>query len=287
MYKPIKKFQIICGVALASVAIVMVYGDFIRRIDAKNDGKATQVEMAIELTRYVHSMADGMNNPRKGTLLYEEINGIRKQALCNDYASVLKRMIQELRIGRARILNVSFNPNGWDMHTLVEYFSEVQGKWIILDPTFAMVVKRKSDNMYATAEDVQQATLRLDWSGLKFILIDDRKYNYYLDYPLLFLNLHRGSASKETAANSLDAYVSKVSLPIVGHRGWYFLKYLGENVNDNKITLEVKIDGELSTLIFDGVNQTTKIFGANSIVIPHNEGNKIVAYKLKRFVFDG
>ena len=186
------------------------------------------MDEAIELTRYVRSMADSRHAPRKGTLLYKHIDGIRKNALCSDYAPVLQRMIRDLMLGNARVLNVSFNPNRWDMHSLVEYFNKEQGEWVILDPTFSMVVKRKPDGAYATADDIRQATLNKDWSDLDFVLMDNRKYDYYIDYPLLFLNLHRGSEEKGEA-ESLDPYIERVSLPIDGRFDWYLLRYLGKN----------------------------------------------------------
>lgn len=244
-------------------------------------------KLAIELMRYVRSMADDKHFPKEGTLLYELIKGERKNALCNDYALTLKRMILDMKLGYARTLNISFNPNGWDMHTLVEYFNEKQGEMIILDPTFSMIVKRKSDGKYATAEDIQRSTLIRDWSKLEFVQLEDREYDYYLDYPLLFLNLHRGSEDWRERANSPIPYLESIALPIEESPGFYLLQHVGQNKNDgsNTITEKVEVNGELQTIVFDGIDKTSKVFGAASINIPLKTKQNIVAYKPKRFVF--
>jgi len=237
--------------------------------------------------RYVRSMADNRHIPKKGTFLYERIKEARKNALCVDYAHVLKRMILDLKLGDARLLHISFNPNHLDMHTLVEYFDKGQGEWIILDPTFSMFVKRKADGMYATAADIQRSSLNRDWSGLEYILLDDRQYDYYLDYPLLFLNLHNSTGDWKVGARSPVPYLEMVPLPVEKRPGWYVLQYVGQKRidDDEKITAKVEVNGALQTLVFDGIEQTSKVFGATSIFVPKNIKQNIVAYKPKRFVF--
>jgi hypothetical protein len=58
---------------------------------------------------------------------------------------------------------VAFNTNGYDGHTLVNLLNPETGKWMLLDPTFDLVVKR-ADGGWATAEDVSEAATASNWS---------------------------------------------------------------------------------------------------------------------------
>jgi len=278
---------LIGGTVLVGFTIILCYGTGVFHVTPKGSDNSNQTKMTIELMQYVRSMADDRHIPREGTFLYEQVKGLRENALCNDYADVLTNMIQGMKLGDARVLDISFNPNRYDMHTLVEYFDERQQEWILIDPTFSMLVKRKADGMYATAANIQQATLNRDWSELEFILPDDRKYDYYLDYPLLFLNLHRDSSKGKEEARSLLPYLEKVSLPVEGIPGWYILQYVGHKGKgtEEKITASVEVNGALQAFIFDGIEQTSKVFGAKLVSIPQREEGRIAAYKPKQFVF--
>ena len=277
---------LIGSILLFALAAVFIYGIQTTEVATPSSRGGNQTKLAIELTRYVRSMADDNHIPRDGTFLYERIRGVRENALCSDYAPVLKRMIKRLKLGDARVLNISFNPNGWDMHTLVEYFDEKQKEWIILDPTFAMYVRRKKDNGFASARDIQQATMNRDWSGLEFVTLNGAKYQYYLDYPLLFLNLHGEKKPWKAQATSLLPYLENAPLPARERRGWYILQYVGKDASDEgAIDASVEVNGSARSLVLDGIGRTSKVFGATSISVPEALHKEIVAYNPKRFVF--
>jgi hypothetical protein len=275
------------GIVLTGLALILGYMISAQQVVSENTNSINSDKLAIELMRYVRSMSDDKHVPKEGTFLYEQTKGTRGNALCVDYALVLKRMILDMKLGDARILNISFNPNHFDAHTLVEYFDKQQGEWIVLDPTFAIYAKRKSDGMYATAADIQRSSLNLDWSELQYFILDDRQYNYYLDYPLLFLNLHNSKSYENVKVESLIPYLIKVTLPVEDDTGWYVLQYIGRNAMDDNesITAKVEINGTLQTIVFDGIEQTTKVFKATSIYIPQDITQNIVAYVPNRFVF--
>ena len=52
------------------------------------------------------------------------------------------------------------------------------------------------------------------------------------------------------------------------------------------ITATVEVNGRSRTFVFNGVGQTSKVFGARSVTVPETEKELLVAYGLKRFVFE-
>ncbi len=85
---------------------------------------------------------------------------------CTDYAGALNGIIQHYKLGESRILQVAMVNNGYDVHTLVEYFYAKQSQWIVLDPTFNLTATRKSDGGFATAADISRAVRLFQWNAI-------------------------------------------------------------------------------------------------------------------------
>lgn len=93
-------------------------------------------------------------------------------------------ILNKMRKDSARIKHVSFNPNDYDMHTVVEYNNN--GRWVMLDPTFAMFGINEKGKI-SSASDIRDTVV----SNAKVRYYSDysTKYGYYINYPLLFLNI--------------------------------------------------------------------------------------------------
>src|SRR5439155_8740842 len=138
---------------------------------------------------------------------------IRDPALCTDYAATLLGVIEQLNISApSRILNVAFNQNGYDEHTLVELFNADTGSWMLLDPTFDLTARLAGKNAWATAEDISGSTRLMRFSDIEYVFLGDAgdlyARAYYLDYPLLYLNVY--DASDAEAPSALQ-YLDQVS----------------------------------------------------------------------------
>ena len=83
---------------------------------------------------------------------------------CVEFAQALVRALRQQRNRLpARLLNTCLLGNGYDCHTLVELYLPRSGRWMLLDPTFAVTARRR-DREWATAGDVSDAVRRGDWN---------------------------------------------------------------------------------------------------------------------------
>ena len=204
---------------------------------------------------------------------------------CTQYALTLTSVLSQMNVQEsARILNVAFNTNGIEGHTLVELFNESESVWMLLDPTFAASAKRASDGKWATAEDIRSATLAGDWSRISYEFLDaqsdSRFRGYYLDYPLLFINLFRWTDPFVLGeGTSPMPYLSSVSLPLAGPAEDYLLKC------DTGTDATLIWDGAVQTLPCDGIDLLSRIITATSLEIQSESPVTFTTYKPMRFVF--
>src|SRR6185295_5859772 len=117
----------------------------------------------------------------------------------------------------SRKLEIAFNANGFDTHTLVEMLDPSSNRWLMLDPTFDLTVKTVN-GAWATAEDISAATQALQWSSVSYLFLGNRNdayvRAYYLDYPLLYLNVfHVGQTSTLGQGHSVLPYLLTAPLP--------------------------------------------------------------------------
>ena len=194
-----------------------------------------------------------------------------------DYATVLLSILQEMNIARpTRYLSVCLKPNSYDGHTLVE-FLEPGGTWMILDPTFALTVRRTADGQWATASDVSQATRTMRFSDVTYLFLGERgdavARSYYIDYPLLYLNIC-GETGCPGSTSLL--YMDPVSMPVDAEGLYAIQGALGSPV-------DARVDGTAVRLDCDPVDGLTYIFGARTIdSLP---GIPIQVFRPHRFVF--
>jgi hypothetical protein len=184
---------------------------------------------ALDLVATVRAMADDANNPLPGTLLEHfvslrlaELPGSQPQALCSDYSTTL---IQELtNAGVAlpfRPRALAFNDRAYDSHAVVEILDTDSGRWLVLDPTFG-IETMNADGVPATAEEISAAARGRNWSLLSFRFLtpagDSYARNYYLDYPLLYLNVYVGGSTTPVEPSvSLTPYLDYLGVSVDGY----------------------------------------------------------------------
>jgi len=244
-------------------------------------GADDRITAALWAAGFVRGMADISNLPFAWTPLWNRMyTGGKTVAFCGDYEEILVGILAEVNVGtEARVRQVLFYPNSYDGHIL-NVIRDESDRWVVIDPTFALAAKRQSDGAWATAEDISEATRLQAWDTISYIPARPEgtfyAENYYIDYPLLFLNVDLTSI----AAPALP-YLEEVPLPIDGHgfSDIYILQCM--NASDQTILL----DGMTTTMSCPGPEHLTKAFSAGSIAPLASAGSDFRIYQLRRFVF--
>jgi hypothetical protein len=261
------------------------YSDTSFRVVDRPTGFQQRLQTALSLTDQVRMMADLNNLTIEGTLLHQlAASHGRQWALCNDYAETLLQMLQEYGIGPARYLNLGFNSNYYDMHTLVELYNPDQQNWMVLDPTFSLSPQLATSGLRATAEEISASSRSNDWDAIEYNFLgalgDTVARRYYVDYPLLYLNVYHEDLSSFVLGQGYSPlqYLEEVSLPI-STLGLYVLR------NSTVAQTTVLVNGSAVTVYFNGIDSTSKIIGAGSISLPPGAPGGTRAYVVRRYVF--
>jgi hypothetical protein len=246
----------------------------------------------------VRSMATWNNVPLQNTLLLDAARRTLREwtATCSTYTLALLDLLENSNITPyARRLDVCLNRNGFDCHTLVEVLDVDSGRWLILDPTFALVARRTIDNEWATALDIFAATRDKNFAAIEYVPLTSDGLalaeGYYLDYPLLYAHvLAPGTYSNPVASvDSTISYYDLLGTSSVAQSGNYAIVCTAGNnsaqirvsgsgsVDDDDSVVTVPCDSDAEGL--SHVFQTTSIEAAGDpasyeIAVP------------KRFVFN-
>lgn len=166
----------------------------------------TQFQIALSAVTEVRAMADDANNPYPGTLLAHfvalrlaELPGSQPQALCSDYATTLVQRLTDVGVTLSfRTRAIAFNDRAHDSHAVVEILDSETGRWSVLDPTFGLLILNAS-GLPATAGEISDAARGQNWKLLSFQFLTPAggayARAYYLDYPLLYLNVYDGQST--------------------------------------------------------------------------------------------
>lgn len=156
-----------------------------------------QQDALFKLTRDVHEMAaanDPRNYPRRWSALYRYISGHSYDVNCRQYADTLVELIGQANLAAhsPSQLQIGFILNGYDGHTLVQTKRIDDGRPVLLDPTFALTFKNRGGS-WASVQDVQTSVRDRRWDDIRYVALSPNSdwmvHNYYLDLPLLFLNV--------------------------------------------------------------------------------------------------
>jgi hypothetical protein len=198
---------------------------------------------------------------------------------CVELATTLVRALAQQRNELpARLLNTCLLGNRYDCHTLVELQLPRSGRWMLLDPTFA-VTARRSDGGWATAADISQAVRGEDWTDIRFVPLSEDSLawlrGYYIDYPLLFVSPFGQAPPHPDGGPPILRYYEEVGLP-VKEKGEYAIRC------GRSSEAEVVIDGHSTALRCQGLEGLSEIRSASSIEGPNRT---VKAYRPRRFVF--
>jgi hypothetical protein len=244
----------------------------------------TQIKTAFWATDVVRGMALTDNRPFSWTPLRDVLGLLRYTANCADFAAALLQVLGEVNLQlTARQVDVALNPNGYDGHSLVELFDPDGNRWMLLDPTLDLTVRRTADGTWATADDISAATHALQWGDVTYVFlgeaVDAYARSYYLDYPLLFNDVyHAGSHPVNGQGAPVLPYLTERTLP-VATPGIYTVQCSGVT------SVELAIDGIVQVLDCSGVDGLSFVTGAHSIVPTANTAGTIRVYSVGRFVF--
>jgi hypothetical protein len=248
---------------------------------------ATRIQNAFWATHAVRTMSAATGSPFIGTRLADGLISVEKdRAVCTDYAQELVSMLAEMNIGTGvRILDIAFNPNHYEAHTLVEMENRDTHQWMLLDPTFDLTANRTADGLPATAEDLSAATREGRWSDISYVFLgpdgDHWVRSYYIDYPLLFVNVyHAGTSAVEGSGAPILAYLDVDAVPA---QSAVERLYTARCATADPIDLVV--NGAVSTLECSGVDGVTHAFYATSVSAASSTTASLMLYRPRRFVF--
>ena len=239
----------------------------------------TWIESAHWAADRVRRMADDANRPDSDTLL-DGLIYPKANANCADYSLTLLVALDQMNMALdSRTLNVFFN-YGFDAHTLVELYNPDQQSWILVDPTFSLAMRRASDGLWATAEDMMDSVRGMRWDDVLYVYLgnkaDGYAKRYYMDYPLLFMNIWNESMDYSQVP-SIRPYFTQVSVPMLTY-GTYAIRTSEPDV------AHFTVQGIMYSIECMGVDNFSYMFHAESIdYVP--EMTLFELYKPNRYVF--
>ena len=244
---------------------------------------ATEITHALWATDFVRTMADQQSYPYAWTDFWNRIAGRRNPASCGFYRLELLAILSEMNIAahlpanqQPRELDIYFDGVA-ETHALVEFYDTDSGSWMILDPMFDLTVQKTSGG-WATAEDMQKATLNKSWSSITYKFLgsygDSLARGYYMDYPLLYLNI--GKPAPPTGNDPLP-YLQIRLLPTAGY-GIYLVQSSQNPVN-------LVVDGQTRSISTNGIQSLSPMFWATSIALPQGSTASVNVYVPNRYVF--
>jgi regulation of enolase protein 1 (concanavalin A-like superfamily) len=167
-------------------------------------------------TNYVRQMADSADYAYSWTPLDTALKaqGTYYQATCAYFANELLAILHQMNIAadqtaahQPQIINIYFD--ALDGHTLVQFWDSADGYWIPLDATFDMAAVNAGTGQWASPQEIEAATQASDWSAISYASLGPAGFadanDYYLDYPLLWLN-----PAGQSPWNSPAPYMTRV-----------------------------------------------------------------------------
>lgn len=272
------------GMVSAKVSGRWISRDFPFQVVGETASLAHRIDGALWATDFVRQMAAPNNIPFASTELYAVTGG--GAAFCTGYAQALLNILVAMNTGLpSRYLNLCMNANFYDCHTLVEASPDGGATWMLLDPTFDITMKRASDGGWAQASDISTATRTFAWGAIDYVFLgaggDAFLKGYYLDYPLLYLNVYEAGEQIVVGAGlSPLPYLQQVPFPVQNDPGIYVLR------SESLPHVEISIDGLDTDVPFDGSDSLSHAFWAASIGPgPGVDPATLRAYVPLRFVF--
>lgn len=233
----------------------------------------------------VRTMADDNGYPSAHTVLKDIVAGrLRAQATCLDYSDALREVLDEVDVTAPhRDVTVCLNANSYECHTLVEMQDPENSRWLVLDPTFDLAPRRTSDGAWATADELSAATQAMKWSDIAYDFLgaagDAYARGYYIDYPLLYLNVYRPGEYQPATGSTPLPFLQTVAMPLTSASGTYVV----QSASDAPAT--VAADGSTMSLVYNGIDHLSQAFTASTVAVTGGDPSSVTIYRIPRFVF--
>ena len=168
---------------------------------------------------------------------------------------------------------------------IVYFYDTAQSNWIVLDPTFDIAMQDTSSGAWATAQDAYNAAVSENWSAITYVPLGSYGWavadGYYLDYPLLYLNIPPEPAVGSTE-NDPTPYLTLQSTWPTDQSAYYILQ-----ATDGQPTTTVIVNGRTETLNTNLAEGFSIAFRATSVALPAGSTQTANLYRLNRYVFTG
>jgi hypothetical protein len=273
------------GQVLEGTASVLLGGtwrstSFRFTVEANTQPGAALIESAQWAVSLVRAMASSNDVPITGTLL-ATVSPVG--LTCLEYSRALRLALDEMAIpADHRLGDTCFNANSLDCHTFVELLDPATGRWIILDPTFDMSPDLHS-GAPATTQEMCTATANRDWSAITYRALSSRGLReaagYYLDYPLLYLNVVNTASPSCGETPSPLPYTTVETLPYVGAPSAFAVE-----CGANSAVVNMVVNGVETTMPCDGLDRLTPVFQAGSVSVSATETGSVTLRRPQRFV---
>ncbi len=250
---------------------------------APSDSAAATLETAYWATAAVRAMATLGHVPIPGTTLAEGIPSTDLYAGCGAYATELASWLGQIDLpGSAHVRYTQFNSlNG---HVLVEHRLKAGDPWRILDPTFVLTAQRPDTKAGVDADVISEQTRAGQWDGWEYVPLSKESplflTQYYLDYPLLFLNpapVGMG-APPESSQVSPFPYLEEEPLPRSGSRDLFLVQCPAASVSTT-----LSVDGVELVAPCGGPFNTSAGFYASQVASGAGEAPRL--FRARRFRF--
>ena len=247
---------------------------------------AGMLEVARTLTGQVRAMADPDNQPYDATPLDAQTAAAGVAvADCALFSATLLKELADANVQlQSRSLAVCLNTNSYDCHALVEVLDNDSARWVTLDPTFGLYAVN-SQGQAATAAEISAAARAeaFDQIGYTYLTAAQAAYAhaYYIDYPLLFLNVYLPSSTqlRQPPPSSLLPYFDLIGASVQGAGSDYYAIQCAAGATS------AVGDWDGTTQTYPCTNGFTAIFwGINVATIP-NQTSGVAVWRTHRFVF--
>ena len=246
---------------------------------------ADRYALAEELAADVRNMADVDNQPYGLTALDTTLGNLGLSvANCGNFTTTLSQLMAEANAGlNARQLDIELE--SYDTHTLLEVLDDTSNRWDTLDPTFGLITL-DSNGSPATSAEISAAVRAQNWTSLHFQYLTAAgslyANDYYIDYPLLFMDVvaPSGSALVQAPPATLAPYFEAFPLPISAAQAAYSLQCAPGFDSANAI-----VNAATLTMTCGGSDQLTGAFWADTIQAAGEGTSTSAAWRLRRFVF--
>jgi hypothetical protein len=145
-------------------------------------------------------LSAGIDNvPQANTVLAQVRRNEQKSAVnCVSYSNSLREQLVQSNVAlESRQVSVCLNPNTFDCHALVEVRDPQTDVKVLLDPTFGLSPRDPVSGEPLSIEGMSAAVRAQAWSSIDYEYLtaqgDLYGKSYYMDYPLLFVNVYTPS----------------------------------------------------------------------------------------------